>query len=144
MVLHCVLEKDSKRSQLSSSSVSLIAKLWASNFTSPIVIYRTTWCRSFIVPPIPYMHVSSRFTFPYSIRLFSALFIFYFYNTGDFPTATFYRQQFLNTLKDTPVSDFSFIFASNFIFAFSHHDSVTHVYSQRIAPGCQEQIVHRT
>lgn len=69
---------------------------------------------------------------------------FTFITQRDFPTATFYRQQFLNTLKYTFVSNFCFIFASNFILVFSHHDLVTHVYSQSIVPGCQEQTVYRT
>lgn len=69
---------------------------------------------------------------------------FTFITQTDFPTATFYRQQFLNTLKDTFVSNFCFIFASDFILVFSHHDLVTHVYSQSIVPGCQEQTLYRT
>lgn len=81
MVLHCSLENDCKRSQLSSSSVSLFANVCARNFTSSIVIYKTKWCRSSIVPPVPYMSVSSRFTFIYPTRLVIMLFIFYFYNT---------------------------------------------------------------
>lgn len=68
---------------------------------------------------------------------------FTFITQGDFSTATFYRQQFLNTLKDTFASNFCFIFPSKFILVFSHHDLVTRVYSQRIASGCQEQIVYK-
>lgn len=137
-------QRDCKRPQLSPSSVSLFAKLCARNFTSSTVIYKTIWCRSFIVPPVPYVTVSSsRFTFTYPIRLVMTLFIFYFYNTSGIFNSTFYRQQFLNNLKDIFVSNFYFTFASNFILVFSHHHLATHTYSQRIAFGCQEQTVYR-
>lgn len=71
------------------------------------------------------------------------LFIFYFYNTSGIFNSTFYRQQFLNNLKDIFVSNFYSTFASNFILVFSHHHLATHTYSQRIAFGCQEQIVYQ-
>lgn len=86
---------------------------------------------------------SSRFTFTYPIRLVITLFIFYFYNTSGIFNSNFYRQQFLNNLKDIFVSHFYFIFASNCTLVFSHHHLETHIYSQRIAFGCQEQIVYR-
>lgn len=143
MVLHCLLENDCKRSQLSSSSVSLFAKLCARNFTSSIVIYKTKWCWSIIVPLqlhtwVSQVHLPSHIQ---SDWLLPSLF-FTSITQGDFSTATFYRKQFLEHSKRYFCIQYWFYFCIQFL-VFRHHDLVTHVYSKRIASGCQEQTVYR-
>lgn len=156
MVLHCLLENDCKRSQLSSSSVSLFVKLRASNFTSSIVIsIAQDDCSLFTVPPVLYMTISSnRFTFTLlhttrikhqcfqSDCLLSLLF-FIFIAERAFSTATFYEQEFLKALKNVFVPNSYFIFfVPNLISVLNHYDLVTHIHSQSIVTECQEQIAY--